>query len=89
MNYNVICSVRGITGTPQRGPHPAEGGRGRASKKVCYSIGCRIQDKQVKLAICECRGNGCQDILTDEKHEQTGTGCVGNHNPVGRADDTG
>lgn len=44
----------------------------------------------MKLAIYECRGNGCQDAPWMEKmSKQRGMGCAGRHHPPGRADEVG
>ena len=44
----------------------------------------------MKLAIYECRGNGCQDVPWMEKmSKQRGMGCAGRHHPPGRADEVG
>lgn len=43
----------------------------------------------MKLAIYECRGNGCQDAPMDREDEQRGMGCARRHTPPGRADEAG
>lgn len=48
----------------ERVPNPRDDGRRWLSKKVCYDIGCLIQDEEMKPAIYECKENGCQDVPT-------------------------